>query len=160
MSKENDTIQVLIPIAFKRKNGRPKILAPDVDPHFHARVQSPPHPARTGAGLRDYIHVNDLVRAHMDALRRLRAGGGNVTCNVGYGQGYSVLEVIDAVRRVSGVDFEVRRSGRRAGDPARIVASNGRIRRELGWTPRHDDLEDIVRQALEWERGLEKRLVG
>ena len=113
-----------------------------------------------GSCLRDYIHVTDLVRAHMDALRRLRAGGGNITCNVGYGRGYSVLEVIDTVKRVSGVDFEVRLSGRRAGDPASIVAANERIRRELGWEPRHDDLEQIVRQALEWERGLETRLAG
>ena len=118
------------------------------------------YPTPDGSCLRDYIHVTDLVRAHMDALRRLRAGGGNITCNVGYGRGYSVLEVIDTVKRVSGVDFEVRRSGRRAGDPASIVASNERIRRELGWTPRHDNLEEIVRQALEWERGLEARLAG
>ena len=118
------------------------------------------YPTPDGSCLRDYIHVTDLVRAHMDALRRLRAGGGNITCNVGYGRGYSVLEVIDTVKRVSGVDFKVRRSGRRAGDPASIVASNGRIRRELGWEPRHDDLEQIVRLALDWEQGLEMRLAG
>ena len=118
------------------------------------------YPTPDGSCLRDYIHVTDLVRAHRDALRRLRAGGGNLTCNVGYGRGYSVLEVIDMVKRVSGVDFEVRLSGRRPGDPASIVASNDSIRRELRWEPRHDDLEEIVRQALEWERGLEKRLAS
>ena len=118
------------------------------------------YPTPDGSCLRDYIHVTDLARAHMDALRRLRAGAKPITCNVGYGRGYSVLEVIDTVKRVSGVDFEVRLAGRRAGDPATIVASNARIRRELGWEPRHDDLEKIVRQALDWERGLEKRLGG
>ena len=118
------------------------------------------YPTHDGSCLRDYIHVTDLVRAHMDALRRLRAGGGSITCNVGYGRGYSVLEVIDTVKRVSDVDFEVRLAGRRAGDPASIVASNERIRRELGWEPCHDDLQEIVRQALDWERGLEARLPG
>ena len=118
------------------------------------------YPTPDGSCLRDYIHVTDLVRAHMDALRRLRAGGGSITCNVGYGRGYSVLEVIDTVKRVSGVDFDLRLSDRRAGDPASIVASNERIRRELRWEPRHDDLEEIVRQALNWERGLEKKLAG
>ena len=81
----------------------------------------------------------------------------SVTCNVGYSRGYSVLEVIDVVKRVSGVDFEVRLAGRRAGDPATIVASNERVKTILGWTPRHDNLEAIVRQALEWERHLRTR---
>jgi UDP-glucose 4-epimerase len=85
------------------------------------------YPTPDGSCLRDYIHVTDLASAHMDALRRLRAGGGNITCNVGYGRGYSVLEVIDTVKRVSGVDFEVRRSGRRAGDPAGLIADAPRL---------------------------------
>ena len=112
------------------------------------------YPTPDGSCLRDYIQVTDLVRAHMDALRRLRAGGDNITCNVGYSRGYSVLEVIDTVKRISGVDFEVRMAGRRAGDPARIIASNDRVRTELGWQPKHDDLDQIVRQALDWERKL------
>ena len=115
------------------------------------------YPTPDGSCLRDYIQVTDLARAHMDALRRLRAGGESITCNVGYSRGYSVLEVIDTVKRVSGVDFPVRLSGRRAGDPASIVASNERVRGELGWTPKHDNLEQIVRQALDWERGLAAR---
>ena len=115
------------------------------------------YPTPDGSCLRDYIHVTDLVRAHMDALRRLRAGGTSITCNVGYGRGYSVLEVIDTVKRISGVDFEVRLTGRRPGDPATIVASNERIRTELGWEPRHDDLDGIVRLALDWERKLQAR---
>jgi UDP-glucose 4-epimerase len=115
------------------------------------------YPTPDGSCLRDYIQVTDLVRAHMDALRHLRKGGDCVTCNVGYSRGYSVLEVIDRVKKVSGVDFEVRLAGRRAGDPATIVASNERVKGILGWTPKHDDLEAIVRQALDWEAHLRKR---
>jgi UDP-glucose 4-epimerase len=117
------------------------------------------YPTQDGSCVRDYIHVTDLVRAHMDALAHLRSGGDSRTCNVGYCKGYSVLEVIETVKRVSGVDFEVRVAGRRAGDPARIVASNDRIR-ALGWKPEHDDLEQIVRQALAWEKGLAKRMAA
>ena len=117
------------------------------------------YPTPDGSCVRDYIHVTDLVRAHVSALEHLRAGGASLTCNVGYSNGYSVLEVIDTVKRVSGVDFEVRVVGRRAGDPARIVASNDRIR-ALGWTPEHDNLEEIVRQALAWEKGLAARMAG
>jgi UDP-glucose 4-epimerase len=115
------------------------------------------YPTPDGSCLRDYIQVTDLVRAHMDALRYLRGGGDSITCNVGYSRGYSVLEVIETVKRVSGVDFEVRLAPRRAGDPAAIVASNERARGVLGWTPKHDNLEEIVRQALEWEQRLKMR---
>jgi UDP-glucose 4-epimerase len=107
-----------------------------------------------GSCVRDYTHVSDLVRAHIDALRHLRAGGKSITCNVGYARGYSVFEVIDTVKRVSGIDFDVRVKRRRPGDPAKLVASNDRARAELGWTPKHDNLEEIVRQALAWERKL------
>jgi UDP-glucose 4-epimerase len=115
------------------------------------------YPTPDGSCLRDYIQVTDLARAHVDALRYLRAGGGNLTCNVGYARGYSVLDVIDVVKQVSGVDFPVRKSGRRPGDPAAIVAANDRIRAELGWKPQHDNLSEIVRQALDWERRLHNR---
>ncbi|GAC1334259.1 MAG: UDP-glucose 4-epimerase GalE [Beijerinckiaceae bacterium] len=115
------------------------------------------YPTPDGSCLRDYIQVTDLARAHVDALRHLRSGGGNLTCNVGYARGYSVLDVIAVVKQVSRVDFPVRLSGRRAGDPAAIVAANDRIRAELGWTPKHDDLNEIVRQALDWERRLHNR---
>ncbi len=118
------------------------------------------YPTPDGSCLRDYIQVTDLVRAHMDALRRLREGGGSIVCNVGYSRGYSVLEVIETVKRAAGVDFEVRMSGRRAGDPAAIVASNERARKELGWTPKFDNLDEIVKQALEWERGLTAKKNG
>ena len=115
------------------------------------------YPTPDGSCLRDYIQVTDLVRAHMDALRYLRAGKPSLTCNCGYARGYSVLDVIDVVKRVSGVDFPVTLSGRRPGDPAAIVAANARARAELGWKPEHDDLDAIVRQALNWERRLHNR---
>ncbi|MFC0239252.1 UDP-glucose 4-epimerase GalE [Rhodopseudomonas telluris] len=112
------------------------------------------YPTADGSCIRDYVHVSDLVAAHLDALRYLRAGHPSITCNIGYATGYSVLEVIEVVKRVSGVDFPVRIKGRRAGDPAALVASNARARTALGWTPRYDDLETIVRHALAWEKRL------
>jgi UDP-glucose 4-epimerase len=112
------------------------------------------YPTRDGSCVRDYIQVGDLADAHVLALGYLRGGGESVVLNCGYGTGYSVLEVIETVKRVSGVDFEARICGRRAGDPAALVASAGRIREMLGWKPRCDDLEQIVVQALEWERRL------
>ncbi len=110
------------------------------------------YPTRDGSGLRDYIHVTDLAAAHLDALTYLRAGGDSLVANCGYGKGYTVLEVIDEVKRVSGVDFNVVRVPRRAGDPAAVVADATRARTLLNWTPRHDNLTEIVTQALEWER--------
>jgi UDP-glucose 4-epimerase len=112
------------------------------------------YPTRDGSCLRDYIQVTDLARAHLSALAYLREGGDSVTLNCGYGRGFSVLEVVEVVKRVSGVDFEVRLSPRRAGDPAAIIAGVERIRAELDWTPEHDDLVEIVTQALAWERRL------
>jgi UDP-glucose 4-epimerase len=115
------------------------------------------YPTPDGSCLRDYIQVSDLAAAHLDALRHLRDGGESGVFNCGYGRGYSVLEVIDVVKKVSGADFPVRISGRRAGDPAAIIAKSDKIRQALGWAPRHDDLEAIVRQALDWEDKLAKR---
>ena len=100
------------------------------------------YPTPDGTCIRDYIHVSDLVRAHSDALRYLRAGGDSATFNCGYGRGFSVLEVIDTVKRVSGVDFRVELADRRPGDPARIVAASDRAREILHWVPRYDDLAD------------------
>lgn len=105
-----------------------------------------------GTCVRDYIHVEDLARAHVDALMYLEGGGLPRIMNCGYGHGSSVLEVIDAVKRVSGVDFPVKLDERRPGDPPALTAESGLIRDVLGWTPRHDDLDFIVRTALEWER--------
>lgn len=115
------------------------------------------YPTPDGTCVRDYIQVTDLARAHLEALRYLRDGGANLTANCGYARGFSVLEAIEAVKRVSGVNFDVEIALRRPGDPAAIVAANDRIRQALGWTPQHDDLEEIVRQALEWEKRLMTR---
>jgi UDP-glucose 4-epimerase len=115
------------------------------------------YPTPDGTCIRDYIHVSDLVRAHADALRYLRSGAPSLTLNCGYGHGFSVLEVIDAVKRVSGVDFKVDIAPRRPGDPAQIVASSEKAREKLGWRPRHDELSTIVRDALAWERELMTR---
>jgi UDP-glucose 4-epimerase len=107
-----------------------------------------------GTCIRDYIHVTDLANAHSAALTHLRGGGASATFNCGYGHGYSVLEVVDAVKRVSKCDFKVELAPRRPGDPAMIVADSTRIRAQLGWTPRFDDLDTIVAHALAWERRL------
>lgn len=110
-----------------------------------------------GTCIRDYIHVSDLVRAHCDALAYLRGGGSAVTLNCGYGRGFSVRDVIETVKRVSGVDFRVELAGRRSGDPARIVAACERARAVLKWEPQFDDLQTIVTHALTWERKLSAR---
>jgi UDP-glucose 4-epimerase len=120
----------------------------------HLEVFGTDYPTKDGSCLRDYIQVTDLARAHLAALAHLRDGGESLTLNCGYGSGFSVLEVVEMVKRVSDRDFEVRLAPRRPGDPAAIIAKAGRIRAELGWIPRHDDLREIVSQALAWERKL------
>ena len=112
------------------------------------------YPTSDGTCIRDYIHVTDLAEAHMAALAHLNRDGASCVLNCGYSKGYTVLQVIDAVKRVSGVNFEVRLSARRPGDPASIVAASDRIRSELGWVPAHDNLDKIVREALAWEHKL------
>ena len=110
-----------------------------------------------GTCIRDYIHVSDLVAAHLDALGFLRRGGASATLNCGYGRGFSVFEVIETVKRVAGVDFRVEHAPRRPGDPAQIIAAADQIRAVLGWRPRFDDLPTIVGHALAWERKLAAR---
>ena len=107
-----------------------------------------------GTGVRDYIHVSDLAAAHSAALGYLRDGGESATFNCGYGRGASVMEVIAAVKRVSGVDFPVMLGPRREGDPAALIADASRIRATLPWTPKYQDLDTIVRHAFAWERKL------
>jgi UDP-glucose 4-epimerase len=121
----------------------------------HVEIFGADYATPDGTCIRDYVHVTDLVAAHALALDYLRDGGESTALNCGYGHGYSVREVIDAVRRVSGVDFPVRESPRRPGDPAQLVAANGRLRTLLGWEPAYDDLDVIVDHALRWERKLE-----
>jgi UDP-glucose 4-epimerase len=113
------------------------------------------YPTPDGTCIRDYIHVTDLVHAHAAALAHLRRGGESLTLNCGYGRGYSVLEVIEAVQRAAGHRINVRHAGRRAGDPATIVADATRLRTLLGWQPQFDDLDRIVALALAWERKLQ-----
>ena len=115
------------------------------------------YPTPDGTGVRDYIHVTDLIAAHADALRHLRAGGDSLVANCGYGHGYSVREVLDTVRKVSGRDFKVTMGPRRAGDAASVVASPALIMSKLDWKPRHDDLDEIVGSALAWEESLTRR---
>ena len=112
------------------------------------------YPTPDGTCVRDYIQVSDLARAHSAALAYLRAGGASETFNCGYGRGFSVLEVVEAVKRVSGRSFDVRLGSRRPGDPAQIVAASAKIRNALGWAPAYQDLDVIVRQALAWEDQL------
>jgi UDP-glucose 4-epimerase len=115
------------------------------------------YPTPDGTCIRDYIHVTDLIAAHMQALDHLRAGGESLVVNCGYGHGYSVSEVIDTVRRVSGRSVATRIAARRDGDPATIVADPARIRSRLDWQPRYDDLATIVEHTLRWESMLRER---
>jgi UDP-glucose 4-epimerase len=112
------------------------------------------YPTADGTGVRDYIHVSDLVAAHALALDYLRAGGASITMNCGYGHGSSVREVIRSVERVIGRKLPVREAPRRAGDPPWLVADSRLIKKTLGWTPEHDDLDEIVRTAYQWESRL------
>ena len=107
-----------------------------------------------GTGLRDYIHVADLACAHLDALTYLRDGGKPVTLNCGYGHGYSVREVLSAVEKANGGPLKIVEEARRAGDPPELVAVAEEIGRVLGWTPKFDDLDTIVRTSLAWERKI------
>lgn len=107
-----------------------------------------------GTGVRDYIHVEDLAAAHLRALDHLRDGGASLTLNCGYGHGYSVREVVDAVARIGGHALNVIELPRRPGDIPKLIACSDRLRQELGWTPRYDDLDFIVRTALTWEYHL------
>jgi len=115
------------------------------------------YPTRDGTCVRDYIHVADLAKAHVLALDHLERTGGSLIANCGYGVGASVKEVIQSVKRVSGVDFPVEAAPRRAGDPASLVANPARARETLGWTPDHADLDEIVAHALAWEKRLVER---
>lgn len=110
------------------------------------------YPTPDGTGIRDYIHVSDLADAHVRALDYLRRGGESVTLNCGYGHGYSVREVIDAVNRVHGSPIRVEEVPRRAGDPPRLIAAVAAIHEHLGWQARYDDLDFIVKTSLDWER--------
>ncbi|MBB5753230.1 UDP-glucose 4-epimerase GalE [Prosthecomicrobium pneumaticum] len=118
------------------------------------------YPTPDGTCIRDYVHVSDLARAHLLALEHLEAGGESLVANCGYGRGYSVREVIAAVKRVSGIDFPVLKAARRPGDPAALVAGVTRIGATLGFRPALDHLDTIVADALAWEEQLRRRRDG
>lgn len=124
----------------------------------YLEVYGTDYPTPDGTCIRDYIHVEDLAECHLLALEYLLDGGRRAVLNCGYGRGYSVREVVQVVKKVTGVDFLVREAPRRAGDPPELVADPSRIMQEFGWRPRFDDLEVIVRTAWNWERkyGLRK----
>jgi UDP-glucose 4-epimerase len=121
------------------------------------QIHGTDYPTPDGTCVRDYVHIDDLARAHLDALGYLERGGASTVLNCGYGRGHSVREVVDAVRKVTGMDFPVEEGPRRPGDPAVLVACNRRIQEVLGWRPRHDDLEVIVETAWQWEQWLQAR---
>lgn len=132
----------LIPLTLKAAKGERRSIT----------VFGTDYPTPDGTCIRDYVHVTDLADAHLLALDHLLQKGGSTSFNCGYGHGYSVREVIDAARRVTAVDIPVETAARRPGDPPALVADSTALRRTLGWTPRHDDLDYIARTAWEWEK--------
>lgn len=112
------------------------------------------YPTKDGSCVRDYIHIEDLASAHLAALNYLADGGKSDVFNCGYGSGYSVKEVVDMVKKISGVDFEAELAPRRAGDPALLVSNNQKILKILPWKPKFDDLEIICKSAYDWEKSL------
>jgi len=118
----------------------------------HLDIFGTDYPTPDGTGVRDYIHVTDLIAAHLLALDALRGDAKADVFNCGYGRGLSVRQIIEAVERVAGRSLPVRESPRRAGDPPTLVADSTKLKRTLAWTPRYDDVDTIVRSALEWER--------
>jgi UDP-glucose 4-epimerase len=122
----------------------------------HVSVFGSDYPTPDGTGVRDYLHIEDLAAAHLDALTYLRGGGKSTALNVGYGHGYSVREVLAMVESVAGKPLNIREEPRRAGDPAYLVARADRVRTELGWRPCYDDLQAIVSSSVAWEHKLLK----
>ena len=115
------------------------------------------YPTEDGTCIRDYIHVADLAQAHLDALSYLFAGEDSAIFNCGYGHGFSVSDVVDMAKQVTGIDFLVEETARREGDPAELIAGCAKIRKVLDWQPRHDNLETILKTAWEWEKKLVAR---
>lgn len=122
----------------------------------HVSVFGSDYETPDGTGVRDYIHIEDLAHAHVDALNYLRQQGESVVLNCGYSHGYSVREVLDGVQRVSGSKLTIREEQRREGDPPSLVAEAKRIRSLLGWKPRFDNLDAIIDSSLRWERKLQQ----
>ncbi len=121
------------------------------------KIYGTDYPTFDGTCIRDYIHVADLAWAHVLALEYLLEGGGSAVMNCGYGRGFSVREVVAAVREAAGFDFPVEETGRRPGDPPALVADPGKLKAETGWRPQYDDLKFIVKTAWQWEKTLLKK---
>ena len=132
----------LVPLVLQAASGRRDSIA-----IFGTDYDTP-----DGTCGRDYIHINDLCSAHLLGLEHLVAGGDSKAYNMGNGQGYSIKEVIDVAKKVTGTDFEVKLAERRDGDPAKLVADSSLLQKELGWSPQYADLETIIRHAWEWEQ--------
>jgi len=132
----------LVPLVLQAASGRRDNIA-----IFGTDYDTP-----DGTCVRDYIHINDLCSAHLLGLEHLVAGGDSKAYNMGNGQGYSIKEVIDVAKKVTGTDFEVKLAERRDGDPAKLVADSSLLQKELGWSPQYADLETIIRHAWEWEQ--------
>jgi UDP-glucose 4-epimerase len=142
IGERHDPETHLIPLALKAAKGQ---LSP-------LKIFGTNYPTPDGTCIRDYVHVNDIADAHIKALEYLAGGGASDAFNCGYGHGFSVRQVLDTVKRVTGVDFAEEQGEQRAGDPAMLVADSSKIRRVLGWEPHHDDLDYLVRTAWEWEK--------
>jgi UDP-glucose 4-epimerase len=131
----------LIPLVLKTAKGERQ----------STKIYGTDYPTPDGTCIRDFIHIEDLADAHLLALDYLLAGGKNDFFNCGYGHGYSVKEVIDTVKKVTGMNFIVQEAERRAGDPPVLVADSSKLKKQLHWKPRHDSLEYIIKTAWEWE---------
>jgi UDP-glucose 4-epimerase len=130
----------------------PLVLRAALDPSYTVTIFGRDYDTPDGTCVRDYIHVNDLADAHVRALRKLLSGGESAIYNLGNGSGFSVLEVVESARRVTGKGLKVESGARRPGDPAVLVASSEKARRDLGWNPEYGDLDAIVESAWRWER--------
>lgn len=133
----------LIPLVLKTAQGVRKQVA----------IYGTDYPTEDGTCVRDYIHVCDLAKAHVLALQHLLKGGASRVYNLGSENGFSVRQIIDSAKRVTGVDFTVVEEARRAGDPAVLIASSGKIREELGWVPEHSNVEEVISTAWNWHKG-------
>ena len=133
----------LIPLILQVPNGKREAIT----------IYGDDYPTPEGTCIRDYIHVTDLAMAHIQAVQYLRAGNPSNIFNLGNGVGFSVKEVIEAARAVTGHPIPAVIEGRRAGDPARLIASSEKAREVLGWNPQHDDLSKIIASAWKWHQG-------
>jgi UDP-glucose 4-epimerase len=144
LGERHDPETHLIPLILQAASGRREDI----------KVFGTDYPTEDGTCVRDYIHINDLCKAHSLALQHMQQTGHSARYNLGNGRGFSVQQVIDTTREVTGRDFKVTRAERRPGDPAVLVADSERAHRELGWQPDHDDLESIIATAWNWETGF------